>query len=437
MNPRHLVLLATIALSTGCYDGALAEQASTGTTTTTISTTLEPGTTASPDESTGTTGEPAEPGLGELGYSPEDAREYLAIIAPLVVGRLLDAEEDNLIYHFGAEAIVPIVEAWVTEPAFAESVRMLMQVKLAASGNKDGVDFELPGNLAAHLARNDRPYSELLTADYCVDGAGTPIPCDTGAPYQAGVLTTRAYLMATASRFNLRRARRMMFIFACATYPMDELLQPRINKDYLIPMFRAETADEQTVPEAANGFGNGAACYSCHGQFSAHAQLFVRFAQDGLWHADATGLQDPENELGRSTNGLYTSHFVSPLAAPQEISQMFNEPVSTLVDAARVLATGPKFTSCAARNVLEYSFGMSETEALLIEQALLDDLAVRAEARDQRLRPDSTGSPTFGDLFVVALTHPRVLQAVIGMPLGDDAAVLDPSLSLAPAFGAP
>jgi hypothetical protein len=437
MSPRHLSLLVAFALTTGCYDGALAEQASTGTSTTTISTTLEPGTTASPDESTGTTGEPTEPGLGELGYSPEDAREYLAIIAPLVVGRLLDAEEDNLIYHFGAEAIVPIVESWVTEPAFAESVRMLMQVKLAASGNKDGVDFELPGNLAAHLARNDRPYSELLTADYCVDGAGTPIPCDTGAPYQAGVLTTRAYLMATASRFNLRRARRMMFIFACSTYPMDELLQPRINKDYLIPMFRAETADEQTVPEAANGFGNGAACYSCHGQFSAHAQLFVRFAQDGLWHADATGLQDPENELGRSINGLYTSHFVSPLAAPQEISQMFNEPVSTLVDAARVLATGPKFTSCAARNVLEYSFGMSETEALLIEQALLDDLAVRAEARDQRLRPDATGGPTFGDLFVVALTHPRVLQAVIGAPLGDDAAVLDPSLSLAPAFGAP
>jgi len=435
MSPRHLSLLTTFALTTGCYDGAaLGEMAST--TTTTASTT-EPGTTADETGTTGTTGEPAEPGLGELGYSPEDAREYLAIVAPLVVGRLLDAEEDNLIYHFGAEAIVPIVEAWVTQPAFAESVRMLMQVKLAASGNKDGVDFELPGNLAAHLARNDRPYSELLTADYCVDGVGGPMPCDTGAPYQAGVLTTRAYLLATASRFNLRRARRMMFIFACATYPMDELLQPRINKDDLIPMFRAMSPDEQTVPEAANGFGNGSACYTCHGQFSAHAQLFVRFSQDGLWHADATGLQDPMSELGRSTNGLYTSHFVSPLAAPQEVSQMFNEPVSTLVDAARVLATGPRFTSCAARNVLEYSFGMSETEALLIEPALLDDLAVQAKARDLRLRPESTGGPTFGDLFVVALTHPRVLQAVIGAPLGDDAAVLDPSLSLAPAFGAP
>ena len=445
MNRLPLALTGLLAL-TGCYDGAPATE-QTGASTTTTGLAITTGTTASPDEpgttgepgttdEPGTTGEPAEPGLGELGYSAEDAREYLAVVAPMVVGRLLDAEEDNLIYHFGAEAIVPIVESWVTQPAFAESVRMLMQVKLAASGNKDGVDFELPGNLAAHLARNDRPYSELLTADYCVDAQGGPLPCDTGAPYQAVVLTTRAYLLATASRFNLRRARRMMFIFACATYPMDELLQPRINKQDLIPMFRAMTAEEQTVPEAQNGFGNGSGCYTCHGQFSAHAQLFVRFDQLGLWHADATGLQDPENELGRSTNGLFTSHFVSPLAAPLEVSQVFNEPVHTLVDAARVLARGPNFTSCAARNVIEYSFGMSETEALLIEPALLVDLAERAEARDLRLRPEGTGGPTFGDFFVVALTHPRVLQAVIGPPLGD-AAVLDPSLSLAPAFGVP
>ena len=338
----------------------------------------------------------------------------------MVVGRLLNADEDNLIYHFGADAIVPIVEGWIDEPAFAESARAMLQVKLAASGNKDGIDFELPGNLAAHLARSDRPYAELLTAPYCVDAVGAEIPCDTGAPYAAGVLTTRAYLIANASRFNLRRARRMMFIFASNTYPMDPLLQPPIGKDALIPMFRAETPEEQTVPEAANGFGNGSACYSCHSQFSAHAQLFVRFAQDGLWHADATGLQDPENELGRSTNGLFTSHFVSPVSAPLEISQVFGKPVKTLTDAGRVITETPGFYPCAARNVLEYSFGMSESDATTIEPALLRQLAELARARDLRLRPEAAasgaGGPTFGDLFVVALTHPRVLQVVLGPP---------------------
>lgn len=426
MTRLACITLASLALA-GCYAGSEdpAAEATGGSSaattevgeTGTSSTTAEPTTTgATTDDS----GEPGDPGLGALGYTADDARSYLATIAPMVVGRLLTKEEDNLIYHFGADAIVPIVEAWVVEPAFADTARAMLQVKLAASGSKDGIDFELPGNLAAHLARNDRPYAELLTAPYCVDAGGNAIPCDTGAPYQAGVLTTRAYLIANASRFNLRRARRMMFIFSCNVYPMDTKLQPPIAKESLIPMFRALTKEEQTVPEAANGFGNGAACYSCHSQFSAHAQLFVRFSQDGLWHPEATGLQDPMNELGRSINGLYASHFVSPVSAPKEISQMFGQPVNTLVDAARVLSEGPGFYTCAARNVLEYSFGMSESEAVSIDRDLLAELAADARERDLRLRPETAslpgGGPTFGDLFVVALTHPRVLQVVLGPP---------------------
>jgi hypothetical protein len=420
------ILPAALAAATGCYTGAgELEPGSTGdaATTTTATTTAadDPGSTGADEPGTdtgGSTGEPEGEGLGALGGVAEDAHEYLATIAPMVVGRLLGPDEDNLIYHFGADAIVPIVEAWVHDPAFAESARAMMQVKLSASGSKDGVDFELPGNLAAHLARQDLPYGRLLTADYCVDAIGTQIPCDTGAPYAAGVLTTRAYLMANASRFNLRRARRMMFVFTCRTYPMDTALQPPIHKGDLIPMFQAMTQEEQTVPEAANGFGNGEACYSCHSQFSAHAQLFVRFSQDGLWHADATGLQDPMNELGRSTGGLFTSHFASPVRAPLEISQMFGVPVNTLTEATRVMTESPGFYDCAARNVLEYSFGMSEAEAVLIDGALLADLAVQAEARDVRLRGDAAAGPSFGDLFVVALTHPRVLQAVLGPPPG-------------------
>jgi len=422
MSAARLITLA--ALVPACYAGAVAEtpEASTGDAATTTSSSTSTSTDPDPQASTSTTGATTdgasddEPDLSELGYSADDAREYLASIAPMVVGRLLSPDEDNLIHHFGADAIVPIVEAWVSEPAFADSARAMLQVKLAASGSKDGIDFELPGNLAAHLARSDRPYSELLTAPYCVDPGGAEIPCDTGAPYAAGVLTTRAYLIANASRFNLRRARRMMFIFTCSTYPMDPAVQPRIAKDTLIPMFRAMTKEEQTVPEAANGFGNGSACYSCHGQFSAHAQLFVRFSQDGLYHPEATGLQDPENELGRSINGLYTSHFVDPAAASLEISQVYNQLVDSLVDAGRVLAESPPFYPCAARNVLEYSFGMSEAEAVDIDPKLLAELTARAHARDLRLRGDAAAGPTFGDLFVVALTHPRVLQVVIGLP---------------------
>jgi hypothetical protein len=414
MIARTLPLLALVAA--GCYAGAGADDGGDADAGTTAAATT---TTTGPDEpTTGTTAEvPVEPDEPELVYTADEARIYLETLSPMVVGRLLNEGEDNLIHHFGPDAIVPIIEAWIDEPAFAETARAMMQVKLAASGVKDGVDWELPGNLAAYVARNDQPYHRLITADHCADAAGTPIACDTGAPYTAGVLTTRAYLMANASRFNLRRARRMMFNFACEVYPMNIDLQPPIAKADLIPMFQAESLEEQTVPEAANGFGNGEDCYKCHSQFSAHAQLYVRFAEDGTWRADATGLQAPKpEELGRSTDGLFASHFASPIAAPKEVSQMLGVPVSTLVEGARVLADAPGFGACASRNVLEYTFGMSEAEAKEIDRKLLAELATRAGERDVRLRPDTHDGPTFGDLFVVALTHPRVIQVVLGPP---------------------
>jgi hypothetical protein len=290
---------------------------------------------------------------------------------------------------------------------------MMFQVKLHASGMTEEVDLELPGNLAELLAREDRPFAEILTADHCVDGAGDAIPCDTGAPFNAGVLTTRAYLLANASRFNLQRARRMMYIFNCLQYPMDTTLQPPLAKESLIPMFRALTPDEQEVPEAQNGFGNGFACYNCHSQFGAHAQLFVKFDEQGLYHADATGLQDPDNELGRSLGGLFVSHFVDPVAATQELSQVFGIPVENLREAAEVLSSHPTFYQCGARNVIEWTFGLTEAEAAMTEQALLTDIAARALAAD--------AEPSIGDLFRATLTHPDVIDVVLSSTPSDTA----------------
>ena len=124
------------------------------------------------------------------------------------------------------------------------------------------IDFGLPGNLAAYLVKNDRPWSEIITASDCYDAAGKAIKCDSGAPYGAGVLTTRAILLSRSGRFNLTRASTITRTFACKTYPIDpEELQPRVDKTWLIDMFQANNPEEQTVEEARNGFGNGFGCY--------------------------------------------------------------------------------------------------------------------------------------------------------------------------------
>jgi hypothetical protein len=348
--------------------------------------------------------EPAPPGQ-PAPLDTEEVRFYLTRIAPHLVARSLSYEENQLIDLVGEEALLPILDGWTAEPGFGEAVRFMVSDMLAASGQKDGVDFDLPGNLAAEVANEELPWSTLLTADYCVDAAGKHIACDTGAPYESGVLATRAYLMSNKGRFNLGRAKRMLETFACRIYPMEHEIQIPLEKPVLIPMFRAETPEEQTVEEAEGGFGNGSACYGCHSQFGAHAQLFVRFDENGMWQAGATGLQDPAGELGRSTNGLYTSHMNDPVAAMSEASQMFGEPVENLRDAAEVMSDSPLFQSCTVKNLIARVFDLPSGVSPEIEDELVDELAMRATA--------DRADPPIRHYVMEVFTDRRVIDAVL------------------------
>ncbi len=341
-------------------------------------------------------------GLELADLTNEQVLFYLRTISQMLVARPLSFEEVQEVERAGHEAIRPILESWVGEPAFAESAKYMMQQKLKASGDRDGIDFEAPGRIVEHTVANRLPFSTIITADYCIGPDGSQTDCDSGAPYNAGVMTTRAFLAGNASRFNLGRASRMMKVFACRAYPMEDTLQPRLPKEDLIPMFRAMSPDEQTVEEAKDAFGNGSACYTCHGQFSAHSQFYVKFDEEGRYVADATGLQDPEGELGRSVNGLMTSHMDDPLEAAFEGSKMFGRDADNLREAAAIMSESNVFVPCMVRNVLEYTFGMTDSAATDIDRRLLNAVASR------------TGEdPTLDKIVVETFTDARVVEVVM------------------------
>ena len=222
--------------------------------------------TTEPDggDTTGT----AEPEMLEP-LTTAEVEFYLGRLAPALAGRSLTYEENLQIEAEGDAAISTLLTNWTAEPGFAEAMRNMVSTDLSVSGERDGVDFELPGNLVAQIVRDSLPWSTVLTADYCVTADGEMTDCDTGAPYEAGVLATRAFLISNKGRFNLGRAKKMLEVFACRGYPMEADIQTPLEKEILIPMFRAVTPDEQTVEEAEGGFGNGAGCYTCHAQFGA------------------------------------------------------------------------------------------------------------------------------------------------------------------------
>lgn len=333
-------------------------------------------------------------------FTPEQMRAYMRLLAPYLVSRELDAAELGLLDNEKFGAIRPMLTAWTKEPAFPKAARRVISQKLSVSGTRDNIDFDLPGNLAEHVVKEGLPFSTILTADYCIDAKGAKRECDTGAPFKAGVLATRAFMASRASRFNLTRASTIMRTFACVHYPMAEKLQPRIEKTRLIPMFQVEKALDDAGTEN-DAFGNGSACYSCHSQFSLHAQIFVRFDETGMYQAAATGLQDPKGELGRSEKGLFASHLANAMEAKEEKSQVFGKEVAHLGEAAKVMAESETFVPCQVDNLLQYALRLPAT-------IQLDPEVMEVIAKQSR----TAGDPTFATLVIETFAHPRVVAAV-------------------------
>ncbi len=352
------------------------------------------------DDDTGAT----EPEMSEP-LTTAQVQFYLGRLAPALAGRSLSFEENAMIEADGEAAIAALLGSWTADPGFATSMREMVSTDLSVSGERDGVDFELPGNLVAQIVRDALPWSTVLTADYCVDAQGAMTECDTGAPYDAGVLGTRAFLISNKGRFNLGRAKKMLEVFACRGYPMEADIQIPLEKDFLIPMFRAVTPDEQTVEEAKAGFGNGAGCYTCHAQFGAHAQLFVKFDDSGVWRSEATGLQDPDGELGRALDGLYTSHFDDEEDAKSEFSWVFGQQVGNLRHASEVLADSQLFDRCTAKNLLAHAFGLQSGTSNEIDPHLA--IALGEEIRDV------SDDPTLQEIVVTVFTHEDVVRAAV------------------------
>jgi len=199
----------------------------------------------------------------------------------------------------------------------------------------------------------------------------------------------------------------MMHTFACYHYPLPQAAEPRIDRTRLIDMFQTDQeVDENGKPKST--FGNGAACYSCHAQFGPHAQLFVRFDEKGVYKADATGLQDPAGEVGRSLNGLFTSHMKNATEAKAETSQMLGKPVANLQEAAKVLVENPGFIPCQAENVIAYALRLSPDTK--VKPEVLEEIATKAREK---------GDPSFGTLVIQAFSHPGVIASVVaGIGMG-------------------
>jgi hypothetical protein len=329
--------------------------------------------------------------------SREGMVAYVRRLAPLVVGRTLRVDEAATLTS-GA-ALTALMNQWTGEVGFSKTAREWISTKLKASGTRGAINLELPGNLAEYVTSKRLPHSALLTADFCVNDAGEKIPCDTGAPFTAGVLTTRAYLSNNAGRYNLKRARALLRTFACQDYPLSVSQQPRLERNELIDLF----SQDQHEGDSVGSFGNGFACYTCHSQFGAHAQPFVKFNDQGQWVAGADGQQLVGGEQGKSTNGLFASHLASAESARKETSQVFGRPVENLAGVAQSYTQSTQFWNCSVNAFLGFVFGLSDSAVFAMPVDVTEEIVAEATAKEPQ--------PSLAALATAALSHPAVVRS--------------------------
>ena len=331
---------------------------------------------------------------------PQDkpqALSYMSFLSVRLVGRSLNTTEINLLKANGSQAFSSIVSNWVNEAGFAASMQIYMDTLMGTSGVSSSGDFNLPGYLAKDIVLKKKPYSELLTAQSCVNSTGQPIACDTQAPFTAGVLTTKAFLVTYKGAYNISRAAKLLKKFTCSSYPLSDADEPRLTQEELITQF-ATQAGKIT-------FGNGNNCYSCHSQFGLHTQFFVKFDTNGVYKSLATGLQNPSTAVtdGFSTDSTYTSHLKSAVRAKDESSRIFGRSAKNLADAAKIVVEHPRFKTCAAQNLMKYSLRLSDQDLASVNTALFEEIVKSAVSTNQ--------DPQFADLIKSIVTNKHVFNS--------------------------
>jgi hypothetical protein len=329
--------------------------------------------------------------------SANQAVSYMSYLSSKLVNRPLSSEEVAQIRSQGTQAFPIILEAWSNDARFHQSVRQYVEVLFATNGSSNGINFDLPGNLGLDIARRKRPYSDLVTAQSCVDAQGNITACDSGAPFSAGVLTMRAFLRKAQGAYNISRAGKMMHKFLCTTYPLPDALEPKLRVTDLISEFA-------TVSGPIT-FGNGNNCYSCHSQFGHHAQFFVKFDLDGNYRANATGLQSVGATAGYSANNLLTSHLVDPLRARDESSQILGQRASNLQEAARVIANSSLFLPCAIQHMMRHFLKLSDQNMASIKPDLFKKISDDAKVLNQ--------NPSFSHLLQSLITNRSVIDSFV------------------------
>jgi hypothetical protein len=300
-------------------------------------------------------------------------------------------------------ALDAIVDGYLDDPAFGETIRdlhneallVLVDYFIYPAGfppvgplaGRDTYELnravtEAPLRLIEHVVMNDRPYDEIVTADYTVadaqvglvwglpdveaEGEWVETQWDDGRG-NAGVLTDSWLFQrhsSTPSNANRGRANAISRALLCYDFAERDII---LDADI-------DLADPEAVAEAVE---KNAACASCHQGLDPLASFFQDYFPLFL-PAEIVEVAVDEDDQSYPLPSHYPGIFTDLLGVPMRDRGFFGAPGGDLPALGRMIADDPRFTSCAARRFVAY-----------FQQIDLDDVPLEVESQYQDVLIDS------------------------------------------------
>ncbi len=336
---------------------------------------------------------PEADGGSDTGMQPEDETESDSEEAPPEMVELLDPVEHLLRVSMALrgirpsiadierieadpEAIEQIVDEYLEAPQFGEVIRDLHNDALLVGVDSGlprvapltewfepligGSVMQAPLHLAEHVVTQDRPYTELVTADYWVmdERAATVYGATydpAGSEWQqvdipderpgAGVLTDNAlYVRHQSAGANYNRGR------------ANVISRALLCQDFLTQDIDVGEGIDLSEPEAvANAVTEVAACVGCHQSLDPLASHFFAFPAEPDINDYFDDIEDAGGTPSYPLPALYQPQAVDQWEQTNERPPgFFGQPTEDIGDLGRAIADDPRFSLCTAKRFYAY-----------------------------------------------------------------------------------
>jgi Protein of unknown function (DUF1549) len=320
-----------------------------------------------------------------------------------------------------------LVDQYLHTPEFLERVKdvyddaLLLRREDFSDESRDetAAIYGEASELIAYIVANDRPFSEIGTADYTVsnelfqrDTTRMPFPMDpvVGTTWQpthytdgrphAGLLSTSAFYQVwdtNDTNKNRRRANRWSIVFHCYNF-LDTPVDVTRNVD---------NNDQNAVLNAVTTRPD---CRACHDRLDPLASF--------LFPLDNAGL---DNDGGTAPDDFFSGDPERWRTANRRPPAVYTIPGTDIRDMGRLLTENPKFAECQAKRAFKMLFLRDPKSSA--EFSTLSDIAqqwrsqdnynYRALVRRWMLSDVYTSRPTNGDPDWVRRVSPERFELLI------------------------